>query len=151
MASPIRRALAALGLASAGQVQQVEAERDRVAAKITALEERVAKARADAEGWKRRHEELSRSVSERQDLVAKADAQTERARGEIEQLKARNEKLAAQVARLRAELTEAKGATATAREHLMATELKLDLVEAAIRVLDARTREAAVGRQAETR
>ena len=48
-----------------------------------------------------------------------------------------------------AKLTEAK--SAAAREHLMATGLKLDLVEAAHRVLDARTREAAVERQAETR
>ena len=31
-----------------------------------------------------------------------------------------------------------------AREHLMATEVKLDLIEAAIQVLDARTRETAV-------
>ena len=148
MKSAIRGVLAAFGLASAGQVKQSDAERQRHAEKVKSLEDRLTKARADAENWKRRHEETSRSVTERQETASKAEA---RALAEIEQLKSRNERLMQQVTRLRAELTEASRAATTAREHLMATEVKLDLIEAAIRVLDARTRESAIEHQAETR
>jgi hypothetical protein len=70
-----------------------------------------------------------------------------------EEWKARSEKLTADAqdlrARLqnsRAKLEEAGRAAATAHEHLMAMEVKLDLLEAAIRVLDLRTRDQVVPR-----
>ena len=47
---------------------------------------------------------------------------------------------------LRARLEEAQRTAANAREYLMATEAKLDLIEAAIQVLDARTRETSLNR-----
>jgi hypothetical protein len=47
---------------------------------------------------------------------------------------------------LKDKLRETKAAANGAREYLMATETKLDLIEAALHVLDARTRERAVSR-----
>jgi len=56
---------------------------------------------------------------------------------------------AAQVKELHETIERANRSTTTAREQLMATEVKLDLIEAAIHVLDSRTREAAVGHSAD--
>ena len=58
--------------------------------------------------------------------------------------KARAEALSEEKRDLRARLEEVQRASITAREYLMATEAKLDLIEAALQVLDSRTREAAI-------
>ena len=77
---------------------------------------------------------------------AQVDAGTERLRAEQERAQA----LTTQLEEYRARLDGANQATKMAREQLMVMEVKLDLIEAAISVLDARTREAAVSRPADT-
>jgi hypothetical protein len=52
--------------------------------------------------------------------------------------------LKTQLHALRERLGHANHVTTIAREHLLATEVKFDLIEAAILVLDTRTRETAV-------
>jgi hypothetical protein len=64
----------------------------------------------------------------------------------MSELKERMAKLGADVElhALRERLGHANHVTTIAREHLLATEVKFDLIEAAILVLDTRTRETAV-------
>jgi hypothetical protein len=122
----VRRGLAAFGLATAGQVAalQASAERDRAA---------LIKAREDARAFKIKAEEFREKASQADALagrLAKAQRQAERAelyRTELQEARARVER--------------AEKAVAFSREQLMATEMKLDLVEAAISILDRRTRE----------
>lgn len=172
MKSTIKSMLSAFGLAPASQADQLTKETRDLAARVAQLEERLAQARADADTWKRRHAEGAEALGGWKQAAAKAEAETERVRAagdrlaadvertaadvrreqtRTEEWKGRAEKLAADAqdlrARLqhaRAKLEDAERAATTAHEHLMAMEVKLDLLEAAVQVLDARTREQAV-------
>ena len=86
------------------------------------------------------------SVKQAEDAARRATNHAARATAAADEWKARSETLALKVRELRAALDEANLLTNTARGHLMATETKLDLIEAAIQVLDTRTREAALTR-----
>ena len=150
MKATIANVLRAAGLAPAGQLERLEDESRQTSGRVKSLEDRVAKLRSDAETWKQRHDDMSAKLRECRDAGAKATAEAERMRAGAEHAKARagewkaraeaatEEKLA-----LRARLEDAQRTAILARESLMATETKLDLIEAAIQVLDSRTREAA--------
>lgn len=172
MKGTIKGLLAAFGLAPASQADQLTKETRDLTARVAQLEERLAQARADADNWKRRHTDGADALGGWKQAAAKAEAEAERVRAggdrlaadveraaadvrreqaRTEEWKGRAEKLAADAqdlrARLqssRAKLEEAERAAATAHEHLMAMEVKLDLLEAAAQVLDARTRDQAV-------
>ena len=153
MKAAIRRALAGIGLAPAGQVHRMTEESRHVSDKIKSLEDRMAKLRTDADTWKQRHDEVAAKLDALREAVTRAEADARDARAGVEHAKARvnewkgrsesetQEKLA-----LRARLEEAQRTAINAREYLMATEAKLDLIEAAIQVLDTRTRETALNR-----
>ena len=153
MKDTIRKALAGFGLAPAGQLHRLAEQSRQASDKVKSLEDRLAKLRADADTWKQRHEDVTAKLREWKDAAARAEAEAARMREGAEHSKARaaewknradaltEEKLA-----LRARLEEAQRGAISAREYLMATEAKLDLIEAAIQVLDARTRESAVKR-----
>lgn len=151
MNATIRRALAGVGLAPAGQLQRLAEKSRQMSDKVKSLEDRVAKLRADAETWKGRHEEIAAKLREWKDVAAEAEAEAERMRAGAEhakaragEWKARAEALMEEKRNLRARLEEVQQASITARDYLMASEAKLDLIEAALQVLDSRTREAAV-------
>jgi hypothetical protein len=141
----LKRTLALLGLAPAGHVARQDDEIRRSAERVKSLEDRLEKLRADAQMWKQRHDETSRELGARlESAAAAATNAAEHAQAEVARWKERADRVTAQADLLRARLAEAEQAAAAAREHLMATEVKLDLLEAAIQVLDARTRESAL-------
>lgn len=151
MKATIMRALAAIGLASTGQLQQLTGELGHSVERVRKLEERIARLREDAETWKRRHDEAAATVREWKETAshAEADAQrlhagAEHAKARATEWKARADALAMEKRELRSRLEEVQRAAITAREYVMATEAKLDLIEAALQVLDSRTREAAI-------
>ena len=146
----LKRTLALFGLAPAGHVARKDEEIRRGAERVKAFEERLEKLRADAQTWKQRHEDTARELATRQQAAgASVSEAVERAQADAARWKERAERLNTQADELRARLVEADRAATAAREHLMATEVKLDLLEAAIQVLDARTRETAVRPAAE--
>ena len=113
----------------------------------------VATLAAGAIGWQAATAPAQGQGSARDALIARAKADVERERGKTDEWKSRTEKMTAEAEDLRARLHHARASleetqrTAIfAREHLMAIEVKLDLIEAAIQVLDTRTREEAVTR-----
>jgi chromosome segregation ATPase len=147
----IVRLLASVGLAPSSHVAMAASRARDAAAKAGRLEERLAKLRGDVDLWKQRQQETAGALAEAKKTAARAGASTDslkadlaRVRAEADDSKARAETLAAQVRDLRERLEESRRAATVAREHLMATEVKLDLIEAAIQVLDTRTREAAL-------
>ena len=151
MKTAIRRMLATVRLAPASHAAHLADQARRATAKVSELEDRLAKARADVETWKAHHEASAKSAAEWKHAAATATArtqrsaeETERAEASAEEWKARALAFKTQLHELRERLNHANQATSLAREHLMATEVKLDLVEAAIQVLDARTRETAI-------
>jgi len=153
MKRAVTNLLGRIGLAPAGHLARAAYEAQQGSARVKQLEAQLAKMRDDSEGWKRRHEESVAASAEWKKAASRAEAKAERtasdatrAESQAGEWKARASALTDQVRDMSMRLKEANRATATAREHLMATEVKLDLVEAAIQVLDARTREAAVTR-----
>jgi chromosome segregation ATPase len=172
MKGAIKGFLSAFGLAPAGHIERLTKESRDAAAKVAQVEERLAQARTDIDSWKRRHAEASEALAGWKQSAARADAEVERLRAANDRLtadvdraaadvkreqartedwKGRAEKLAADAQDLRsrlqhsrAKLEDAERAAATAHEHLMAMEVKLDLLEAAAQVLDLRTRDQAV-------
>ena len=155
MKAAIKGLLTTIGLAPAGQVEIATAQMRQVAEKAKQLGDRLAGTRADVEHWKQRYEEKSNAVAELKSTATRTEASLERAKAHVvraeahaEEWKAKAGALAAQVKELRTRLGDADRATRTSREHLMAMEVKLDLIETAINVLDTRTREAAVAQAA---
>jgi chromosome segregation ATPase len=153
MKATIKQALAGVGLTPAGQLQKAAEESRQMSEKVKSLEDRIAKLRADAETWKHRYEEIAAKLREWKDLAAQAEADAERMRSGAEhakarasEWKARADALEQEKRDLRARLDEVQRTASTTREYLLATEAKLDLVEAALQVLDSRTREAAITR-----
>lgn len=149
----VLRLLALLGLAPVSHVAEARARAQRAAGKTERLEQQLASARGDAETWKRRHQDADAAVAKwkasaaaAEDEAKKALAAAERARAQAEEWRTRAEALTAEMRALRERLEESARAATVAREQVMATEVKLDLVEAAIHVLDARTRESAVAK-----
>ena len=145
MKALLSRVLAAAGLTTLARATHADNEARRAIARAEALETRGATLRAEIDGWKVRHEEKARDAAawkqSAADAAAKAAADNARLKARAEDLKAR---MAALTDELRDARTSAEGAHSTAssvREELMLFETKLDLIEAAIQVLDARTRE----------
>ena len=106
-------------------------------------------------GWQRQAD-VDLRVAVNQLMAAGGDrvkADLERVRADVEREQARTadwrrraETLTSELHEMRTRLENAQRATESANEQLMAMEVKLDLIEAAIQVLDSRTREQAVSR-----
>ena len=145
--STFRRVLSALGLASRRRVENLQEAVTRAKAGADKLKGQLVTARADL-----------RTV---QDEVKRAATAKATAARETSEARARNEKLEAErdewkrtalewknlaaeyrtrLHEVRRKLDTVEQSTRLSHEHLMSTEVKLDLVEAAIQTLDSRTR-----------
>jgi chromosome segregation ATPase len=134
-------------------VTHAQMRANQAAEKIARLEQQMMKLREERDGWKQRHQDavaaagdLKKAASRAEDASARARADAERANAQVEEWRTRAQALTMEVREVRDRLEEARRVGTLAREHLMVTETKLDLIEAAIQVLDARTREAALPR-----
>src|SRR5687767_9313319 len=121
--------LGAIGLASAGQLRAAQQRADE-------LKRAVADSRAEVARWKAKANELSAKLSD----AERAGERLPRVERQLQQWKARDDMHAAKLAEVRDRMRRAEKAAALSQEHLLATETKLDVIEAAIGVLDRRTR-----------
>ncbi len=118
---------------SRGEVQRLEREHARAADRaeqMAALKAELGKAKAAADRAEAENAALRAQAAELESRLAEG--------------RAKQDHLAAEVAEQRARADKGHHAARLAREHLMAIEVKLDLIEAAIGVLDTRTRGAGV-------
>ena len=162
MKAAARALLEAIGLAPAAHVARLHAERQRAEAES---DKRLTDFRAAADKWKHRYEDTAEAAAGWKQAAASAKAEAGRARSEVGRLKEtlnrehantekwtrRGEQLSVDAKELKqrlhttqGELKEALRTATFAREHLMAMEVKLDLIEAAILVLDSRSRDETV-------
>jgi chromosome segregation ATPase len=167
MKTAIKALLEAVGLAPASQVERLNGDVRRAETKIAQLEQQLEHVRADGQSWKRRHDDTTEAVAGWKQAAHRAEVETERTKGGADRTKADLERARADVEReqarvaewkrradalttelqeMRTRLDNAHRATDSANEQLMAMEVKLDLIEAAIQVLDTRTRQPAVSR-----
>jgi predicted nucleic acid-binding Zn-ribbon protein len=132
----LRSLLGAVGLASAGRARTLETRAESADQRADELKRAIAQAREETTRWKAKAKELT-------ERVAKAEQAAERlpkVERELQQWKTRDEKHVAQLAEVRERMLRAERAAALSQEHLTATESKLDVIEAALNVLDRRTR-----------
>jgi chromosome segregation ATPase len=148
MKTAIKGLLRTAGLVPATDAERLVRQSEQATARAAELEDRVAKLRGDVATWKQHYEESAAAIAEWKHAAGAAASKAERAEAEArkaearaEELKTRSDMAASQIRALRERLDQAQHVAASAREHLMATEMKLDLIEAAIQVLDTRTRE----------
>jgi predicted nucleic acid-binding Zn-ribbon protein len=129
--------LGIVGLTTAGRAQTMAKRLETADQRGAELKRAVAEAREDAARWKARAGELTARA-------AKAEQAAERlpkAERELQRWRTRDEKHTAQLAEVRERMIRAERAAELSQEHLTATEAKLDVIEAAIGVLDRRTRQ----------
>ena len=165
MNTVITRLLGAVALAPASRVTQLNGDVRRMEAKIVQLERQLELTRADTQNWKSRHGDATEAVAGWKQAMQGAQAEadqakrgTERVRADLERAKTelereqprtakwrhRAEELQTALQEMRARNETLHRAANAANEQLMGMEVKLDLIEAAIQVLDIRTREQAV-------
>jgi predicted nucleic acid-binding Zn-ribbon protein len=128
--------LGVFGLASAGQARTLTKRVEAADQRAVELKRAVADAREETSRWKSKAGELT-------ERVGKAEQAAERlpkVERELQQWKARDEKHVAQLAEVRDRMVRAEHSATLSQEHLTATETKLDVIEAALNVLDRRTR-----------
>jgi chromosome segregation ATPase len=149
MKNPLLRGLQAVGLAPVGHlyearahvsahelaIRELRGKVEQMSREITASRDEAARLRTTSEQAEQRHaaarDEFEKALRE--------------SRGAATHWKAKAEELLTQVRELRGRLADAERVEAQLRELMMANETKLDLVEAAINVLDHRTRREAAG------
>lgn len=128
--------LGAVGLAPAGHARTLTKRVETADQRVAELKRAVADARGEAARWKEKAGQLSARVAKAEQVAERLP----RAERELQQWKARDEKHVAQLADVRERMIRAERAAALSQEHLTATETKLDVIEAALGVLDRRTR-----------
>lgn len=131
--SALTRVLSMVGLASAASVRHLSERVEKAEARAAEFKSLLVDARAEAIRCKARAEELQQQLKSAQAAIEQHQARASDVTSAIDKWNGRVEKIRTKVA----------GTARTvqvANEHLMATETKLDLLEAAINVLDNRTR-----------
>ena len=128
--------LGAVGLASAGQARTLVKRAEAADQRATELKQAVADGRAEVARWKAKVNELTTRLSEAEHAAERLP-KIER---QLQQWKARDEMHVAKLAEIRDRMRQAERAAALSQEHLIATETKLDIIDAALNVLDRRTR-----------
>jgi chromosome segregation protein len=129
----VNRVLNTLGLVRTAVLAAAEERLRKADARIAKASEQLEASRAEARDWKTKAGEAERRAGELEKELAAQTARFEKARADAaHHADAR--------ARLRDRLRETDRDLAVARDHLMAIEVKLDILEGAANALDARTR-----------
>jgi chromosome segregation ATPase len=134
----LRKAFSVVGLTSSAHARALSQRAEAADRRAGELKEALAGARAEAARWKTKAAELGERLAKLDDAAERLP----RLERDLQQWKTRDEKHVAQLGEVRERMERAERAVALSREHLMATETKLDIIEAAVNVLDARTRRA---------
>lgn len=132
-----------VGLAPRSRVDELADSVQRGQTKIAELKKALEEARAEIRRWKTKAEEAARTAAaSAKDESGKLAKRYEKVEEELARIREREEKHRARIADLHERAETAQRALRIAREQLMAIEVKLDMVEGALTVLDGRTRAA---------
>jgi chromosome segregation ATPase len=123
----------------AGQLKDAERRTKKLAKQIKGLE-------ASSNAWKSKTAEATKHLKMKEQELARHLEGQAKLQGSADKMQQRE----VQLESMQARLIEAQRDLATAREHLMAIEVKLDILEGAANVLDVRTRAALVRQPGET-
>ncbi len=145
MPSIADRILRRAGYAPEAQVHEVSRSLAEARQQIAKLKQQLDETREEARAHKEKSRERSERLQERLALVerkhqehfARTDQKVQR---EVQRLKTHDVRRGATLDDIRERMSWADKSNRLGREHLMAIEVKLDIIEGAITVLDRRTR-----------
>lgn len=161
------RLLRLVGLVTAGRYQLLKTQVRDLESRIKKLAALVDESRAESKEWKAKAAEAEKQATVASKQAAVASKQAASMERQASHQAARVEKLTVECGKLREDLKHARATQhelealrarlsnaerdlAGSREHLMAVEVKLDILEGAANVLDARTRSVISQRDRET-
>ncbi len=129
-----------MGLVSA-QKQAETSEALRLAqTQVEALSRKLEETRTELRLWRGKTEEAQKLLQRAEERAAREAQRLEKLRADTERQTARDQKRAIDFPALESRLEDAERTLVATRDHLMSTDVKLDLLEGAANVLDARTR-----------
>ena len=140
MKQPVR----VLGLVRGRSYDALVEQWKKADARASQLTHQLDQARTDSRSWKTKAEEAQSALKKALEAAATAERNWRRAekmREETEKRGRLRDDRAAEINALREHLVESEQELTIAREQLMAIEVKLDILEGAANVLDARTRD----------
>lgn len=146
MKSIVKRLLSTLGLATAAQATHARQRAEKAELRAEALRTELATLKQRYHEATSAAEESKKAAAQAQASAEKAQRDLERAQRDVDHARVRADALDAQMTEFRERFKDTRRVATVARENVVAIETKLDLVEAAIQVLDARTRERALAR-----
>jgi chromosome segregation ATPase len=139
------RVLRRLGLERGGRAADLHDALKRSEKRIVELKQLLEKSRGEAEHWRAKllassqHEQDARKADE-QKYQARAEKMESRLREQMAKMQERDAARAEKLGELRDKVATADRSVRAGRDHLMSIEVKLDLIEGAINVLDRRFR-----------
>jgi chromosome segregation ATPase len=147
------RLLGLVGLVTTARYQTLKAQLRDLESRTKKLAKLVDESRAEAKEWRAKATEASkqstsmeRQASHQSARVEKLMIECGKLREDVKRARATQHELES----LRARLVNAERELSGSREHLMAIEVKLDILEGAANVLDSRTRSVIAQRDRET-
>jgi chromosome segregation ATPase len=132
--------LSAFGLASASRLASMAERLRKSESRVESLSRKLEEAQADIRTWRSKAEEAQKRVKDAESETAREAQRFEKAKADIEKQATRDKKKTIDVDALDVRLDGAERDLAVSRDHLMAIEVKLDILEGAATVLDGRTR-----------
>lgn len=136
--------LNALGLVRITALAAADERLRKADARLARLTETLEEARAEGRDWKAKAGDAERRAKSAEEQASRLEDRLEKTRADLShQLEAARERLA-EFQAMRQRLRDGAQELAVARDHLMAIEVKLDILEGAANALDARTRTVAV-------
>ena len=134
------RLLQALGVVSASRYGAVAERLRKSEARVESLSKKLEEAAADSRTIRAKLEEAHRRLRETESEAARETQRLQKLKAEADRELARQKKKTVDIPALQDRLDELERELTVARGHLMAIEVKLDILEGAANVLDGRTR-----------
>ena len=128
------------GLVSGSRLATISERLRKSESRVDTLSKKLEEVQAESQAWRSKVDEAQKRVKELEGEVSREAQRFRKEKAEIEKQAVREKKKTVDTDALDARLDEADHDLAVARDHLMAIEVKLDILEGAATVLDGRTR-----------
>ena len=128
------------GLVPAGQHASTAERLRKSETRVESLTRKIEEVHAESRAWRAKAEEAQRRVKDAEDNAARESQRLQKVNAETERQLAREKKRNVDIPALQQRLDDAERELVVCREHLMAIEVKLEILDGAANVLDARTR-----------
>jgi chromosome segregation ATPase len=129
-----------MGMVSAARLEDASERLRKAQARVESLSQKLEEVQAESRAWRTKLEDSQKRLEHAEERAAREAQRLEKFKAESARDAVREKKRNIDMPALEKRLDDADGTLVTARDHLMSVEVKLDILEGAANVLDARTR-----------